>query len=93
MLCDIIIAGKNAQFGQPEILLGTIPGCGGTQRLTKALGKSKAMEMVLSGSSLSAVEAEKCGLVSKVVEKEETVKVALELAQKISSFSQPIGII
>lgn len=91
MLCDIIIAGNNAQFGQPEILLGTIPGCGGTQRLTKALGKSKAMEMILTGSFLSAADAEKHGLVSKVVDKSETVKEALELAKKISTFSKPIG--
>ena len=91
MLCDIIIAGNNAQFGQPEILLGTIPGCGGTQRLTNALGKSKAMEMILTGSFLSAVDAEKHGLVSKVVDKSETVKEALEIAKKISTFSKPIG--
>ena len=88
MMCDIIVAGDNAQFGQPEITLGTIPGLGGTQRLVRAIGKSKAMEIILTGKSISAQEAEKSGLVSKVVDKAKTVEEALAVAKKISSFSK-----
>jgi enoyl-CoA hydratase len=90
MSCDIIIAGNKAQFGQPEIKLGTIPGVGGTQRLTRAIGKSKAMELILTGDFMSAEQAEKAGLVSKVVPEDELLNVALQMAQKISSYSQPI---
>ncbi|KAN0047943.1 hypothetical protein ACTA71_002332 [Dictyostelium dimigraforme] len=88
MMCDIIIAGEKAVFGQPEIKLGTIPGCGGTQRLIRAIGKSKAMELVLTGNNLSAVEAEKAGLVSKVVPVEELLTEATKMAEKIASYSQ-----
>jgi len=90
MMCDIIIAGENAQFGQPEITLGTIPGIGGTQRLVKAIGKSKAMELVLTGSKMDAKTAETAGLVSKVVPEDSLLDSALEVANKIASFSKPI---
>jgi len=88
MMCDIIIAGENAKFGQPEIKLGTIPGAGGTQRLVRTIGKSKSMELVLTGDQMSAQEAEKSGLVSKVVLSTETVNVALKTAEKIASYSK-----
>ncbi|EGG23165.1 enoyl-CoA hydratase [Cavenderia fasciculata] len=88
MMCDIIIAGDKAVFGQPEIKLGTIPGCGGTQRLIRAIGKSKAMELILTGNNLNAVDAERAGLVSRVVPAEELINEALKTADKIASYSQ-----
>jgi enoyl-CoA hydratase len=91
MMCDFIIAGDNAKFGQPEIKLGTIPGIGGTQRLTKAIGKAKAMEWTLTGGMYSAQDAEKAGLVSRVVPAADLVKTALELAGTIASYSSPIA--
>lgn len=90
MMCDFIIAGEKAKFAQPEITLGTIPGCGGTQRLTRAVGKAKAMEWTLTGKMVSADEAERAGLVSRVVPVDKLVDEAVETAQKIASFSQPI---
>merc|ERR550514_1303224 len=89
MSCDIILAAESAQFGQPEILLGTIPGVGGTQRLTRAVGKSKAMEWVLTGDRFSASDAEKAGLVSRVVPDDKLMEEAVALATKIAKLSQP----
>ena len=88
MMCDFIIAADNAQFGQPEILLGIIPGAGGTQRLTRAVGKSKAMDMCLTGRRMDAEEAERSGLVSRVFQVDELVDKTVEIAQGIADFSQ-----
>jgi len=90
MMCDIIIASDKAQFGQPEIKLGTIPGAGGSQRLTRSIGKSKAMKYILTGDFFSAEEAEKSGLVAEVVPAEKLMERTFELADKIASYSQPV---
>ena len=89
MMCDIIIAADNARFGQPEIALGTLPGAGGTQRLTRAIGKAKAMEMVLTGRMMDAAEAERAGLIARIVPAAELMAEALQTAQKIASLSRP----
>ena len=87
MTCDIIIASETARFGQPEINLGTIPGSGGTQRLTRTVGKYRAMEMVLTGESLNATRALECGLVNKVVPVELLIEETKKIAKKIAAKS------
>ena len=89
MMCDFIIAADNAKFGQPEIKLAVIPGSGGTQRLTRFIGKSKAMDMCLTGRMMDAAEAERCGLVSRVVPAEQLLDEALKAAETIASMSLP----
>ncbi len=89
MMCDFIIAADTAKFGQPEIKLGILPGAGGTQRLPRAIGKAKAMDMVLTGRMMDADEAERAGLVSRVVPAAELLAVALAAAQSICEFSGP----
>ncbi len=91
MLCDFIIAGENAKFGQPEINLGVMPGIGGSQRLTRFVGKSKAMDMCLTGRTMDAAEAERSGLVSRVVPVETLLDEALKAAEKIAGQSLPIA--
>jgi enoyl-CoA hydratase len=85
LLCDIVIAGDDARFGQPEITLGVMPGAGGTQRLTRAIGRARAMELILTGRSIDAREAERLGMISRVVPAEETLDRALELAGRIAA--------
>jgi len=89
MMCDTIIAADTAKFGQPEILLGVIPGSGGTQRLTRFVGKAKAMDMILTGRTMDAAEAERSGLVSRVVPAEKLIEEALAMAQRIAGLSRP----
>ena len=88
MLCDIIIAADNAIFGQPEIKLAVLPGIGGTQRLTRAVGKAKAMDLCLTGRTMDASEAERAGLVSRVVPQEQLIHEALEVAELIAAMSR-----
>ena len=89
MQCDLIIAADNAKFGQPEIKLGVIPGIGGTQRLTWALGKSKAMDMVLTGRMMDAQEAERSGLVARVVPLADLMEETMKIADAIAGMSLP----
>ncbi|HJM93024.1 MAG: enoyl-CoA hydratase [Alphaproteobacteria bacterium] len=93
MMCDFIIAADNAKFGQPEINLGILPGAGGTQRLTRFVGKSKAMEMVLTGRMMTAEEAERAGLASRVVPLDDLMDEAVGVAEKICKLSQPMVMI
>jgi len=89
MMCDFILAAATAQFGQPEIKLGVIPGAGGTQRLTRAVGKAKAMELCLTGRMMDADEAERAGLVSRIVPADDLVAEAIKTAQTIAAMSLP----
>ncbi|KAJ8905160.1 hypothetical protein NDN08_001670 [Rhodosorus marinus] len=90
MACDIVLASDNAQFGQPEVQIGTIPGWGGTQRLIRAVGKAKAMEMILTGRRMSASEAESAGLVARVIPSAQLVDEAVSVGSTISSYSRTI---
>ena len=89
MMCDIIIAADTAKFGQPEIKLGVIPGMGGTQRLTRAVGKAKAMDLILTGRMMDATEAERAGLVARVVPVASLMEEAIKVAETIATLSQP----
>ncbi len=89
MMCDIVIAAENARFGQPEIKLGIIPGAGGTQRLPRAVSKAKAMDLVLTGRMMDAAEAERAGLVSRIVPADKLMEAAISAAAAISEFSLP----
>jgi enoyl-CoA hydratase len=90
MMCDIIIAADTAKFGQPEVKLGTLPGAGGTQRLPRAVGKSKAMELCLTGRMMDATEAERAGLVARVVPADKLLEDALATAETIAGYSLPV---
>ena len=90
LMCDFILAADNAKFGQPEIKLGVLPGMGGTQRLTRAVGKAKAMEMCLTGRMIDAVEAERSGLVARIVPQEQLLEEALKVAEGIAAKSLPV---
>jgi enoyl-CoA hydratase len=89
MMCDIVIAADNAKFGQPEIKLGVIPGMGGTQRLTRAVGKAKAMDLILTGRMMDAAEAERSGLVARVVPAASLMEEAMKVAETIAAMSLP----
>jgi len=92
MSCDIIVAAEDATFGQPEINLGVMPGAGGTQRLTRAIGKARAMDLILTGRTIGAVEAERMGLVSRVVAPDRTLDEAIELAKRIAA-QAPVAVL
>jgi enoyl-CoA hydratase len=93
MQCDLIIAADNARFGQPEIKLGVIPGIGGTQRLTRAVGKAKAMDLILTGRMMDAAEAERAGLVARVVPAASLMDEAMKVAETIASMSLPVTMV
>jgi enoyl-CoA hydratase len=90
-MCDIVIAAETARFGQPEIQLGTMPGAGGTQRLPRFIGKAKAMDLCLTGRMMDAAEAERAGLVSRIVPADKLLEEAVAVAAKIADMSQPIA--
>ena len=90
MMCDIVIAAENARFGQPEVNLGVMPGAGGTQRLPRAVGKAKAMDMCLTARMMDAQEAERAGLVSRIVPNDKLMEEALAVAEKIAAYSLPV---
>jgi enoyl-CoA hydratase len=90
MMCDMIFAAENAKFGQPEIKLGTLPGAGGTQRLPRAVGKAKAMDLCLTGRMMDAGEAERCGLVARIFPTDKLIEETLTAAQVIASYSLPV---
>jgi enoyl-CoA hydratase/carnithine racemase len=90
LLCDITICDETAKFGQPEVKIGTMPGAGGTQRLTRAIGKSKSMQLCLTGDMIDAQEAKAYGLVAKVCEAGTVIDEAIKMAEKIASMSQPV---
>ena len=90
MMCDIVIAAENARFGQPEVNLGIMPGAGGTQRLPRAVGKAKAMDLCLTARMMDAQEAERAGLVSRVVPLEKLMEEAMAVAEKVASYSLPV---
>ena len=90
LMCDIVIAAESARFGQPEINLGVLPGSGGTQRLPRAVGKAKAMDLCLTARIMDAAEAERAGLVSRVVPNDRLVGEAMAVAEKIASYSSPV---
>lgn len=91
MMCDILLAADSAKFGQPEITIATIPGAGGTQRLTRAIGKAKAMDLCLTGRMMDAEEAERAGLVSRIVPAADLQAEAMKTAEKIAKMSRPIS--
>jgi enoyl-CoA hydratase len=93
MMCDILIASEAAKFGQPEIKLGVIPGWGGTQRLTRAVGKAKAMDLILTGRMMDATEALACGLAARVVPADRLMEEAITAAETIASYSLPVAMI
>ncbi len=90
MMCDFILAADNAQFGQPEVKLGVLPGAGGTQRLPRAIGKAKAMELCLTGRNMDAAEAERAGLVARIIPADKLIDEALLCAEKIANYSLPV---
>jgi enoyl-CoA hydratase len=93
MMCDIVIAGEGAKFGQPEITLGVMPGMGGSQRLVRAIGKAKAMDLILTGRMMDAAEAERSGLVARIVPDDKVVEEAMAVAAKVAGFSLPAVIL
>lgn len=90
MMCDFILAADTAKFSQPEITIGTIPGAGGSQRMARAAGKAKTMEMCLTGRMMDAIEAERCGIVARIIAADKLEEEAIKTAQKIATFSAPV---